>query len=282
MGRYNSEWTEDKYQRFINEGRGQGTGAEYKPWLTINDYPSMGRVSRILGWKTGRVHHLFTDLQARYFYLLEWADQVMDIRECFPLLNADEVIQNKAGLDFQCFCDKKTGTPYVLQTTFLITLRTINGKEQIIARTVKAQSELEKRLTLESLEIQRRYWDAKGIDWGVITNKDIPVSAAKNIEWLHSSKNLEDRGLDTDAAEQIGALLQEEIYQNPMQLRKVLQDFEKENLLEAGTALAVFKYLLANKRLKINITEAINLNLPANHIILGIADSSQRKVMKCL
>jgi hypothetical protein len=110
MSRYNSEWTEDKYQRFLNEGRGQGTGADYKPWLTINDYPSMGRVSRVLGWKTGRVHHLFTDIQTRYFYLLDWSDQVTDIRECFPLLQMEEVITNKAGLDFQSFCDKKTAS----------------------------------------------------------------------------------------------------------------------------------------------------------------------------
>lgn len=282
MGRYNTDWTEEKYRRFICEGRGQGTGADYKPWLTVNDYPSMGRVSRILGWKTGRVHHLFTDIQTRYFYLLEWADQVMDIRECFPLLHAEEVIQNKAELDFQSFCDKKTGIPYVLQTSFVINLRTINGKEQIVARTVKAQSELEKRLTLESLEIQRRYWDSKGIDWGVVTNKDIPEAAAKNIEWLHTSRSLEDRGLDAELAEQIGMLLVSALYKNPLQVRKVLQNFEKDHLLEAGTALAVFKYLLANKYLKINIMEPIDLNLPANHIILGVAEHAERKVMKCL
>jgi hypothetical protein len=282
MSRYNSEWTEDKYQRFLNEGRGQGTGADYKPWLTINDYPSMGRVSRVLGWKTGRVHHLFTDIQTRYFYLLDWSDQVTDIRECFPLLQMEEVITNKAGLDFQSFCDKKTGIPYILQTTFVINLRSLNGKEQIIARTVKAQSELEKRLTLESLEIQRRYWDAKGVDWGVVTNKDIPVVAAKNIEWLHTSRSLEDRGLDVETAEQIGLLLQTELFKNPLQIRKVLQNFEKDHLLEAGTALAVFKYLLANKRLKINIMDSIDLNLPANHIILGVAEHNDRKVMRCL
>lgn len=141
---------------------------------------------------------------------------------------------------------------------------------------------MEKRLTLESLEIQRRYWDSKGIDWGVVTNKDIPEAAAKNIEWLHTSRSLEDRGLDAELVEQIGMLLVSALYKNPLQVRKVLQNFEKDHLLEAGTALAVFKYLLANKHLKINIMEPIDLNLPANHIILGVAEYAERKVKKCL
>jgi hypothetical protein len=120
------------------------------------------------------------------------------------------------------------------------------------------------------------------VDWGVVTNKDIPVVAAKNIEWLHTSRSLEDRGLDVETAEQIGLLLQTELFKNPLQIRKVLQNFEKDHLLEAGTALAVFKYLLANKRLKINIMDSIDLNLPANHIILGVAEHNDRKVMRCL
>lgn len=84
MSKRNHSWNENKYNRFVNEGRGQGVGKEYKPWLTIQDFPSMGRVSRILGWKSGRIHHLFSDLQARYFYMLEWEDTVTDIREHFP------------------------------------------------------------------------------------------------------------------------------------------------------------------------------------------------------
>ena len=97
MSKRNHSWNENKYNRFVNEGRGQGVGKEYKPWLTIQDFPSMGRVSRILGWKSGRIHHLFSDLQARYFYMLEWEDTVTDIREHFPLLDLEDTVQQKSG-----------------------------------------------------------------------------------------------------------------------------------------------------------------------------------------
>lgn len=52
---------EAKIQAYIKEGRGQGEGKDYKPWIDIHDFPSQGRVSRCFGWKTGRIHHFMSD-----------------------------------------------------------------------------------------------------------------------------------------------------------------------------------------------------------------------------
>jgi hypothetical protein len=58
--------TEQKRERLINEGRGQGIGGEYKPWLTIQDVPSLGCVARIVGWKTNRIHHCMSKNEKNY------------------------------------------------------------------------------------------------------------------------------------------------------------------------------------------------------------------------
>lgn len=58
------------YDQRIKEGRGQGYGLDYKPWLLIHDVPSLGLVTRAKGWKTGREHHLLSQLELEYFYLL--------------------------------------------------------------------------------------------------------------------------------------------------------------------------------------------------------------------
>ena len=79
--------TEKKIIKYINEGRGQGLGKDYIPWIKIQHFPSNGRVSRIKSWKTGRVHHFLSDLETKYFYYLEWQDDVIDIREQFPLID---------------------------------------------------------------------------------------------------------------------------------------------------------------------------------------------------
>lgn len=54
---------EDRIARLQKEGRGQGRGADYHPWLTIQDVPSQGRSHRLKGIKTGRVHHLLSDIE---------------------------------------------------------------------------------------------------------------------------------------------------------------------------------------------------------------------------
>jgi hypothetical protein len=85
MGRGIKNWTEAVIERFEKEGRGKGTGAQYKPWLNIGDFASHGRTHNPLGIKTGRPHQLFSDNEYDFFLMLEWAADVVDIREQFPL-----------------------------------------------------------------------------------------------------------------------------------------------------------------------------------------------------
>jgi hypothetical protein len=60
-------------EKRLKKGRGQGREADYDPWLHVQDVPSQGLTSRIKGWKTGRTHHLLSELEANYFYMLEWS-----------------------------------------------------------------------------------------------------------------------------------------------------------------------------------------------------------------
>lgn len=43
MAKHNLQWDENKLKRFLREGRGQGEGQNYKPWVTVQDFPSKGR-----------------------------------------------------------------------------------------------------------------------------------------------------------------------------------------------------------------------------------------------
>ncbi|MDJ0742535.1 MAG: hypothetical protein QNJ32_04130 [Xenococcaceae cyanobacterium MO_167.B27] len=55
MARSKYDWTQVKFERYIKEGRGKGSGKNYKPWITIQDFPSKGRVSRSPGWKSDQL-----------------------------------------------------------------------------------------------------------------------------------------------------------------------------------------------------------------------------------
>ncbi|VTX67395.1 Transposon Tn7 transposition protein TnsA [Acinetobacter junii] len=81
----NTQNHELKIQKWIKEGRGQGFGNSYKPWLTIRDVSSEGRSHRVFGHKSQRTHHLLSDLELSTFLLLEWHSTTIDIREQYPL-----------------------------------------------------------------------------------------------------------------------------------------------------------------------------------------------------
>ncbi|MBO2537211.1 TnsD family Tn7-like transposition protein [Rummeliibacillus suwonensis] len=72
--------SKNKIEKWIKEGRGQGEGENYKPWLEIQDVASNGYATRNLGWKTKRKHHFLSDLELQYFYTLEWSPLILDIR----------------------------------------------------------------------------------------------------------------------------------------------------------------------------------------------------------
>lgn len=93
MGKKRYWNSEAKNTRWIKEGRGQGVGKDYKPWLTIRDVPSDGRSHRVFGHLTQRTHHLFSDIELATFLLLQWHQSTKDIREQFPLdLNVTKTI----------------------------------------------------------------------------------------------------------------------------------------------------------------------------------------------
>lgn len=69
MAKRTRTWNEAKYRKYLAEGRGQGELMEYKPCVQVQDFPSKGIVSRVKGRTTGRIHHLMSNLELRYFLL---------------------------------------------------------------------------------------------------------------------------------------------------------------------------------------------------------------------
>jgi len=261
MAKRSNNWDSNKLDRWLKEGRGQGEGENYKPWLTIQDFPSMGRVTRVFGWTTNRIHHFFSDTQLKYFYLLDWEERVIDIREHYPLIDLEVVLKNTSDLKLDKFIDKKTKEPYILTTTFLITLLNPDGQKSFAARSIKYASELSKKTTIEKLEIERRYWTAKGINWGIVTNKDINDVRAKNIEWIHSAMTSD--GCNRLSIDEFNDLLDGLLYRlidNQQNIRKIISEFEKDYSLDAGVGLLLFKHLIAGKRIAFNMDKPINLN----------------------
>ncbi|MEK4462843.1 TnsA endonuclease N-terminal domain-containing protein [Paenibacillus sp. FSL H8-0315] len=258
------EITDAKIERFIKEGRGQGTGANYLPWLRVQDVPSIGRSTRGVGWTTSRLHTFLSDLERDYFYVLDFADDVTDIREQYPLLPLEEtkLIAEKLGIEHPK--DPKTGVDIVMTTDFVITY-----KDKEFARTIKPAKELENDRILEKFEIKRIYWESHQVDWGVVTERDLPYTLIRNVEWIHKEYHNDDvRSLGIFAVQSLERLLVASLLSGTT-IAKACLHCDEQMGLEAGTSLAMFRHFLARKIWVVNMDEKINPSSSAKgfHVI---------------
>lgn len=242
-------WSETTYRKYLSAKRGQGEGPSYQPWVQVQDFASKGTISRIAGRKTGRLHHFMSSGEKDYFYLLEWADDVVDIREQFPLLDLGTAIEAAGDAGIRYPRDSDSGFPFVLTCDFMISMK--NGG--LRARTVKRSSELTNRRTLEKLEIERRYWSRLGIDWKIATEFELPVRKIRNIEWLHASFiPPEISGIEVimTAIEKQYRLTGNAIYQTAAWADGTF-------CLPAGSGLQIIKYMLWAKAIPCQINDEL-------------------------
>ncbi len=257
MAKRKREITKNLIEKRIKEGRGQNQGKDYRPWLTIRDVPSEGLVSRIKGWKTGRVHHFLSQLELNYFYILDWSNNIIDIREQYPLpLDETQRIAERLGIKHPI--DPKTKENIVMTTDFVIDLKKAEQIE-IKARSVKPSSKLNNKRTIEKLEIERTYWSEKGVDWGIVTEKEIPMDLVLNISIIHSAKDLSAFSDISDRElAHLKATLLEKIKDQKISLAKATSEIDQAMNFKPGLSLSIFYFLLANKIWKIDMNKVIN------------------------
>lgn len=166
--------------RRFKEGRGQGYGKHYKPFLTVRDVPSKGRVHRRPSITHGRIVHLLSDLELAAFLLFDWDESVTDIREQFPL-SPDKTIDiaNRLGIKHPA----ARGVKQVMTTDLLIDLK-IDGQISTQAISIKYRQDLEDARVIEKQEIEKRYWETEQIEFFIFTENEVPRTLIQNIKWL--------------------------------------------------------------------------------------------------
>lgn len=223
--------------------------------LKVTTFSSKGRATRIYSYKTKKIHHLQSDNQLRFFLILEWSNQVKDVQENVELRDLEAKIDNMENLKLDKFKNKENQL-YQLHTNFLISIVGINGAEQV-AVSVKSLSELERKTVIEKMEIERRYWKAKWVNFYVITEKEIDKQFVENIKWVREAfvdKSMENK---EELKEKLYYFLQE--YKEKV-IMYALNKFDEEEQLKSGTALFILRYLIAVKEVEINMKEKLDLN----------------------
>ncbi len=180
-----------KTSKFINTHK-VGAKEDYTPWIKTTDIPGgHGNKKRVKSMTCNRIHHCLSNLEYGVLMLADFCDNVVDIREQFPLRNHKlaQKIANELGVKYPRNTESSEKEPVIMTTDFLLTLKDENGSIRYVARTVKPAEHLndinEQRRILEKFEIERRYWEAHEISFKIYTEESINSVMVRNIAKCH-------------------------------------------------------------------------------------------------
>lgn len=248
-------------KRLVKEKRGQGYGKDYKPFLTVRDVPSKGRVHRRPALTHGRVVHLLSDLELATFLLFDWNMSVVDIREQFPL-DPEKTLSIAKRLGVKHPAVK--GINQVMTTDFLIDFL-IDGQYSCHAVSVKYRDDLDDERVVEKQEIERRFWEGEQIPWFVFTENEIPVTLVKNIKWLIPHVHSFD--LDESSQRKVFEIVLKAIQTYPEEkipvVMSMLDDTQGEKV---GTHLAYLRHLLAQNAFSWDMLNINHRSLRTTHL----------------
>lgn len=252
MGKKRRKWSEKQYQRYLKEGRGQGVGADYVPWIKIHDFPSNGVCSRIRGRTTGRIHHLLSRNESAYFYLLDCSAKISDIREQFPL-RLQDTLDISRSLGIRHPWDYSSDFPIVMTTDFLITT-----PEGFLARTVKETEALSDARVLEKFAIEHVYWKRHAVDWKIVTEKQIDFERSRNLQWLYYGQSLEELVPDWRKRDCILADLLDLYETSRLPLHDAFEIVEACHSIPPGGGMAAFKKLIILGLIRLDFSQRID------------------------
>lgn len=262
-----NEQTRKRIEKKIKEGRGQGFKSEYKPWLEVNELSSRGTSHRVYSSKTNRVSHLLSNLENCAFNVFVWADCVEDIREQYPLLPIESTLQiaEKMGIKHPSFNDKQNGQLLTVMTTdFLVTeIDPDSGTKRDHAFSVKMASDLNNARVREKLDIEAEYWNQQGVQFHILTERELISDVVKAIEAVNScADQVQFQKMSSEWHRkhftEFVQLLQEFPTRN---LTELANKFDLDHNMPSGESLNLLFFWISQKRLPINLNAKLPLQM---------------------
>lgn len=218
------------------------------------DLYSDGRTREFHSHKFGRVHHLLSDGEWGFFLMLEWAHDVIDVREQYPLpRDVTQEVAQQLRIAHQYY--PGTHVPYVMTLDFLVTY-VRDGKERLQAFSVKTAADLEKPPELELLELARSTCHGMDIDHHIIASERLPAVKVKNLGWIRDAQ------LDEDATEPFPGFYDDHMSRMTQDIAarrssESLVDYctayDRRYGVEPGTGLRVARMLMATRVLRFDL-----------------------------
>ena len=152
-------------------------GADWVPWIKVNEFSSLGTRSLLIDWKTGRQVHCLSLGERTAYLIRRWDDAVTDINEQVVLdIKRTTEIAERLGYkpvnhgrthmtsDFRVFYDDGSVKVYSFKSS-----------------PIDKDNPRNERL-MQRLKIEETYWESEDIPWEQIYGCDLNYTFAANID----------------------------------------------------------------------------------------------------
>ena len=185
----------------IKRRRGVGFGSHYVPWLKVREVPSKGTSAIIRGVSTGRPHHLLSELEATYFFLIERRSSTVDIREQWPILDLSRTLElcEQFGVRHAA----RNGYPEPFTIDLLITEQ-VDGILRYRAASVKSPEDASDPHVRLRLAVEHAWCQERGIPWTLVDTTRFNKTMLETLRFIRAwfrhryvqDPSLEDRFVD--------------------------------------------------------------------------------------
>jgi hypothetical protein len=231
--------------------RGLGAGKEYLPFIYVNEMSSSGESVRVKSTTVGRVHHLLSGIELLAFLIFDWNSRTIDIREQYPLQIIDSLdICRQLGIRHP----QMSGKLKVVTTDLLIDL----DDNSQLAIAVKPSEQLSNTRTIEKLQIEKAYWEDRGVKWCIFTEQEISEAQRENLNWIRPYLDIETAAAHELTSSDVDDVLWR-LKEQTGRVMRLCSKLDDQYQLEPGFHVTVLRYAIAHHFVCIPLNKPFHL-----------------------
>jgi hypothetical protein len=255
MSNAKRRFTKATHGKRLKEGRGQGDGAHYKPYIRVQDFSSRGQSNRDFGLTAERQHDLFSKLEHRVYLIFD-NSSLYDIKEQYPLpLEISLEIAQQCGIRHPA--DSWTKEPIPLTLDLLLAIPLPIGSKRF-ARSIKYRRDLNRPRVIEKLELERRCCQRVNIAWGIITELDVDPVLVRNLLWAYKFRRTDSLyPLSPDEVRAGSRALTGIVLAGVLPLCDAALLCDQLLKFRKGTCLRLARHLIASRQWRVNLFSPI-------------------------
>lgn len=249
------KWTEELIAARAKEGRGQGSGATFSPWLYVQEFSSRGTQTRVPSFKLKRTVHTFSYIERGYFILAEFLANFGDWQEQRPMDRGITLgAASKLAIKHPVY--PRTSVPVVMTLDAVYSTIDLEGKVHLAGLDFKPERRLRDERTKAKLSLHRAYCTHVGMPHALYTENSISWQAVRNIDWVRMALPKDGEievvpGLFTEHLPQFEQDLL--ACRKRLNITQFCQQYDQAHKVEPGTGLRLFKLLVWEHRVSVNM-----------------------------